>query len=283
MSVYLYATDPGARIEPTAGEKTSGFVPSTPAAAKKLNDVLYELTAFAVQYETLFAAEHDPSDGTHTNITGQTITLTGLASADDGKFKGDLVANSFVFGNNSGVATDEPIAVHSLIMQTFGLGNTANNADVIEVNFGSNNRLPSLAFTGGATETGIIPFYVPGNTDLDRFNFTIVAAGTYDIDWQLVQWDWTTSAWVAVTGGPVTGNEAGNTGGAPIIINLNFPDTNTPNEAGHGVRIGLSAEANIPGEKFMGLRMTSNDAGTLYVTKFSYLYWVSTVERAIQR
>lgn len=80
MSVYQWSTGPGTRIEPDAGEKVSGFVPTTPAAAKKLNDILYELTTFAIDFETKFGVQHDVSTGEHTDITGETIEISKVGT-----------------------------------------------------------------------------------------------------------------------------------------------------------------------------------------------------------
>ena len=286
MSLYAFATNPGARIPPTAGEKASGFVPSTPAASKKLNDVLYELTTFALAFQTTFLEEHN-ADGTHSDITADLIECNTLiaqssVSTQIGIFTDEIRSDAYLFANN-GTLEDEPIAVHSFIVQGGALSDDPDNGSVIEASFGG-NRVMAINLTGGAGESCIIPFYVPGNVDLERFNFMFSSADNYNIDWELLEFDWSTITWGPIEGGPVTGNVSGPIGFAEkIMALLEFPDTNSPNTAGHGVRIELSGEAGIPGQKYLGLKLKSNGDISVVIYQFSYLYWVNSVARAIQR
>lgn len=303
MSVYQWSTGPGTRIEPDAGEKVSGFVPSTPAAAKKLNDILYELTTFAIDYQTKFAVQHDPATGFHTNITATDLVvtsgdfqvtaggaITAASLALSGAFSGVTATLSGAFSGTtmtlSGDATIDDLTVDEVNFKspyqqivtyhhvsqptTNGSSSFEDGATGIGPGFNFDNmRKIKIASAGDA----IIPIEITATKDLDQILLYVIATNSYDIDWELFFWDLTSDGWTTTgeSGSWIDGAVA--PGGQLALLFANIPDS-SPDVAGHGRHVSSNT--------IFGLKITSNDPDPIFITNYRLTVWASTLANAIR-
>jgi len=291
MSVYQWSTGPGTRIEPDAGEKVSGFVPSTPAAAKKLNDILYELTNFAIDYQTKFAVEHDPSDGTHTNVTANSLNINGNLSisntgaltttagivAGSGVYSGSFVAavgnvsgSNFVFNTPYCEILQKRIFNNIVSNPPGSLLTTDATSFAAPLEY---DEFPKV-FVGGDGEEFIQPIEIQADKDFDEIKVTFVAGIDYNIDYEVLIWT-VFNGWL---GAPITSGNFSDTvssDGELITVTISIPDLD-PDVVGHGRKVDSNT--------FFGLRLKNSNTEPLRIVYFMYYetkLWATSVEGAI--
>lgn len=225
--------------------------------------------------ENSYAEQHDLETGEHLDITATGLEVSGGAFTVDAfgditcgaiVAAGQITADEFNFGS-SGTPEDRAILKRYFIRQdsvfsTSGSpGSLSNNGDGVRI------------MTLNPTEDGRLIFEVPQGCDLEEMILHIENNASYSIQYVLQRLSLTAGTWGNVTGGPVTDNLAG----AGTSITIDFPDTNSPNEAGNGVHIAS-------GQNLLALLVANTDgADDLVIKAFSITYYVSALTQAIQQ
>lgn len=181
MSVYPWATNVGAREEPTAGVKASGFIPNTPAPAKILNDVLGELSDAAIDYQTKFPVQHDIATGFHTDITAEALEVSKAgdqwtAFGLDGfavKLESEFVdLNSYPFRvNQAGNVTCNAIQSEECYSLSYGYGSISTPVYKEVSRYYMITQATSLG-DGAVSDIGA------GLADVRQFELAVPGAGT---------------------------------------------------------------------------------------------------------
>ncbi len=211
MALYNWATNPGTRIAPSAGQKASGFVPATPASAENMNDVLGEITDALVVLNPAFAAQHNPTTGVHTNITGVTAVFTGAVDA-----------------STYDISAGELHTEHKAVSQPFPLG----TGEVEEWAYGGVyfpviklDPLENSLFDLGPYQAGV-------DVDVIYLYFLAYSGLAYDITWELLRFNPATATYTSLG----SSTFAATPGADLVIATLNIPDS-SPVFPGRGAHI----------------------------------------------
>lgn len=108
LPAYVWASNPDSQIdEPEETFWRRGFIDEEPVAAAHLNYVINKIQEKILADFALFGAEHDTSDGTHTDVTAQTLAVTGQATFGGGYGSGGSTLTAGGAGSFEGtVASD---------------------------------------------------------------------------------------------------------------------------------------------------------------------------------
>lgn len=261
MAVYSWATNPGTRVAPSAGQKASGFVPATPASAENMNDVLGEITDALVPLNTAFAVQHNPTTGVHTTVTAVTVSASTSQSSPVFNFLplgGIEVRRRYLYTQN------DPIG-------PAGGGGSASFALFVI----AAQNVATMEITNGETGIFLIGDVGPGVVVDDALAYFAIAPATaYDIDWDLLVFNDVIGQWENPPGGAVTGNAAGTSDGTGLLrVTATFPDQ-TPIVAGHGVG-GFTVQQKL------GLRLNNNALAVVNCYEVSVDSWIASINAAL--
>lgn len=222
-----------------------------------------------------YGVQHDVTTGDHGDIVATSLEVTGGSFQVDAfgdvtcgaiTAVGQILADEFNFGD-SGVQQDREILKRYFIRQDSVFSTTGTPAAL------SNNAAGVRVMYFNPLEDGRLLFEVPENCDLSKMTLYIDNNASYSIQYVLQRLSLSTGTWGNVTGGPVTDNLAG----AGTSIQIDFPDTNSPNETGQGVKIAS-------GQNLLCLLVSNTDgADDLQINCFEIRYYVSALTQAIQQ
>ena len=258
---YTWATNPGTRVAPSAGEQASGFIDGTPSTPLVLNAVLGEIVDILDPLDTAFAVQHNPTTGVHTGVTAVTVSASTSQSSP-----------LFSFLPLGGIETRKRYLYDQRDpLGPSGGGGTASFALFVI----AAQNVATMQINNGQTGIFLIGDVGPGIVVDDALiYFAVTPATAYDIDWDLLVFNDVIGQWENPPGGAVTGNAAGTSDGTGFLrITASFPDQ-TPIVAGHGVG-GFTVQQKL------GLRLNNNAAAHVHCYEVSVDRWIASINAAL--